>query len=74
MLEEDGTAALLFQLFAHLDDGGHEEARAEQPVEQHHDGGNEKRREGEQRHGGCREYAPYRQGHAHQRHAARAPL
>ena len=45
VLEQDRAAAAMFQLLAHLDDGRHEEAGAEQPVEQHHDGGDEQGRE-----------------------------
>ena len=38
VLEQDRAAAAIFQLRAHLDEGRHEEAGSQQPVEQHHDG------------------------------------
>ncbi len=44
---------------------GMKKLRAEQPVEQHHDGGDEECGEGKQRHDGRGEDAPYRQGHSH---------
>ena len=74
VLEQDRAAAAIFHLLPHLDEGGHEEAGSQQAVEQHHDRGDEQRRESQQRHHGSRENAPHRQGHAHQRHAARARL
>lgn len=55
MLEQDRAAAAVAQALARLDDGRHEEARAEQTVEQHHHGTDEQRRKGEQRQNGRRE-------------------
>jgi hypothetical protein len=74
VLEQDRAAAAVFQLLTHLDQGRHEEAGAQQPVDQHHHAGDEQRREGQQRHDGGGEDAPHRQRHAHQRHPPRPPL
>ena len=52
----------------------HEEARADQAVENHHDRGDEQRREREQTQDRRDEDAPDRERHAHQRHAAAARL
>ena len=74
VLEQDRAAAAIAELLAHLDDRRHEEAGPQHPVEQHHHGGDEQGGEGQQRQDGGGEDPPYRQGQAHQRHPARAPL
>ena len=74
MLEENGAAAAIFELFTHLDNRRHKEACSQKAVQQHHEGADEQGREGQQRHHRRGENAPDAQGHAHQRHAPRAPL
>ena len=74
VLEQDRAAAAILHLLSHLDEGGHEEAGTQHAVEQHHDRGDEQRRECQQCHYRGREDAPHRQRHPHQRHAAGARL
>ncbi|MCY1425588.1 hypothetical protein D9M71_413790 [compost metagenome] len=74
VLEQDRAAALVIQRLAHRDHRGHEEAGAEQAVEQHHDGADEQRREGEQGEDRGHEDAPHRERHAEQGHAVGARL
>ncbi|MCY1178252.1 hypothetical protein D9M73_185940 [compost metagenome] len=74
VLEQDRAAALVIQRLAHRDHRGHEEAGAEQAVEQHHDGADEQRREGEQGEDRGHEDTPHRERHAEQGHAVGAGL
>ena len=75
VLEQQRAAAAVHGLLAHRDDRRHEEARADEAVERHHDradtnsAGNASRPRI-----GRHEDAPHRQRHAHQRHAAAARL
>ncbi len=74
VLEQYRAAAVVLALAAHREHLRHEEARADDAVEQHHDGCDEQRREREQAQDRRDEDAPDRQRHPHQRHAAAARL
>ncbi|MNR07940.1 hypothetical protein D3C85_1240740 [compost metagenome] len=74
VLEQYRAATLVIELLPQRDHRRHEEAGAQQLVEQHHDRTDEQRREGQQGHDRGHEDAPYRERHAKQGHAVRARL
>src|SRR5713101_9137400 len=74
VLKQQRTAAAVIQVLSQLDNGRNEKAGPQDPVEQQHHAADEQGGEGQQRDDGGREDAPYRQGHAHQRHPPRARL
>ncbi len=74
MLEQNGAAAVVLVLPAHGEHLRHEEARADEAIEQHHDRSDEQRRECKQAENRRDEDAPDRERHSHQRHAATARL
>ena len=74
VLEENGAAAVISGLLPFRHHGRHEEAGADQAVQNHHDAADEQRRKGQQGQHRGHEDAPDRQRQAHQRHAPGARL
>ena len=74
VLEQDGAAPGVLRLLTHRQQRRHEETGSHHSVQQQHDAGNQQSRECEQAKDGGDEYAPYRQRHPHQGHAAATGL
>ena len=74
VLEQDGATALVIHWRTRFDDRRHEEARAEQRVEHHHDRRHKKCWEREESKNCSDEDAPHSERQTHECHAARAVL